>query len=568
MPFGISPAPEEFQRRLDNALQGLDGVMPIFDDILIFGAGDTEAEAMAKHDAKLRALMQRCREKGIKLNKEKLKLRCKEVPFMGHVISANGLKADPTKIQGIQEMPTPSSKEDVKRLLGMANYLQRFAPNLSEVTAPLRDLLKEDNQFLWDAAQERSFQKLKKTISEAPVLKFFDPKDSVEIQCDASDRGLGCCIMQNGQPCAYASRSMTDTEVHYAQIEKEMLSIVFAVERFEQCVYGRPVKVETDYKPLESIFKKSLISAPKRLQRMLLRLQKFDLEVTYKKGTEMVLADTLSRAYKVPQPGEPAAEATRGETEKDVESINMTQYIPMSEETQTRMQRATEEDEDLRDLKTVIHHGWPLRKEDVPVKVRDYFPFRDELTMQNGLIFKGKRLVVPTSWRDEMTEKLHSSHIGIQGCLRRARETLYWPGMNRKVEDYIAKCSTCNSYQSEQAKEPMISHHIPTRPWEKVGMDLFELNNRDFLITVDYYSNYFEVDRLTSKIAKEVINKTKANFARHGIPDQVSPITDNHSPHQNLRTLLQFMGSSITLAPLITLNLTGKWKTQSRRQRI
>ena len=528
MPFGISPAPEEFQHRLDNVLQGPDGVMPIFDDILIFGAGDTEAEAMADHDAKLRALMQRCREKGIKLNKEKLKLRCKEVPFIGHVISANGLKADPTKIQGIQEMPTPSSKQDVKRLLGMANYLQRFTQNLSEVIAPLRDLLKEDNQFLWDAAQERSFQELKKTISEAPVLKFFDPKDSVEIQCDASDRGLGCCIMQNGQPIAYASRSMTNTEAHYVQIEKEMLSIVFAVERFEQCVYGRPVKVETDHKSLESIFKKSLISAPKRLQRMLLRHQKFDLEVTYKKGTEMVLADTLSRAYKVPQPGEPAAEATRGETEKDVESINMTQYIPMSEETQTRMQRATEEDEDLRDLKTVICHGWPLRKEDVPVKVRDYFSFRDELTMQNGLIFKGERLVVPTSLREEMTEKLRSSHIGIQGCLRRARETLYWPGMNKKVEDYIAKCSTCNSYQSEQAKEPMISHLIPTRPWDKVGMDLFELNNRYFLITVDYYSNYFEVDRLTSKTAKEVINKKKANFARYGIPDQV--FSDNGQP--------------------------------------
>ena len=244
-----------------------------------------------------------------------------------------------------------------------------------------------------------------------------------------------------------------------------MLSIVFAVERFEQCVYGRPVKVETDHKPLESIFKRSLIRAPKKLQRMLLRLQKFDLEVTYKKGTEMVLADTLSRAYKVPQPGESATEATRGETEKNVESLNMTQYIPMSEATQTRMQRATADDEALRNLKTVIHHGWPLRKEYVPVKVRDYFPFRDELTMQNGLIFKGERLVVPTSLREEMTEKLHSSHIGIQGCLRRARETLYWPGLNKKVEDCITKCSTCNSYQSEQAKEPMISHHVPTRPW-------------------------------------------------------------------------------------------------------
>ena len=136
----------------------------------------------------------------------------------------------------------------------------------------------------------------------------------------------------------YALRSMTDTEAHYVQIKKEILSIVFAVERFKQWVYGRPVKVETDHKLLESIFKKSLISVPKRLQHMLLHLQKFNLEVTYKKGTEMVLTDTLSRAYKAPQPGLSAAEETRGETEKDVESINMTQYIPISEETQTRMQ--------------------------------------------------------------------------------------------------------------------------------------------------------------------------------------------------------------------------------------
>ena len=103
--------------------------------------------------------------------------------------------------------------------------------------------------------------------------------------------------MQRGQPVAYASRSMTATEVNYAQIEKEMLAILLAVERFEQCMYGRPVKIETDDKPLESIFRKSLLSALKRLQRMLLRLQKFDLQVSYKKGTEMYLADTLSRAY-------------------------------------------------------------------------------------------------------------------------------------------------------------------------------------------------------------------------------------------------------------------------------
>ena len=163
--------------------------MPIFDDTLIFGVGDSEKDALADHDQKLKALLQRCRDKGIKLNKEKLKLQRSEVTFMGHIISSNGLKPDPAKKQGIQEMPSPTSKQDVKRLLGMVNYLQRFAPKLSEITAPLRDLLKEQTCFQWDAVHELSLAAIKKVISEAPVLKFFDPNDSVEIQCDASDRG-------------------------------------------------------------------------------------------------------------------------------------------------------------------------------------------------------------------------------------------------------------------------------------------------------------------------------------------------------------------------------------------
>ena len=142
MPFSISPAPKEFQRRLDTALAGLQGVVPIFDDILIYGVGETKAEAIENHDQRLITLLERCKSKGIKLNKEKCKFCLSEVSFMGHVISEEGLKPDPAKIQGVQEMPTPESKQDVKRLLGMVNYLQKFAPNLSKATAPLRELLK------------------------------------------------------------------------------------------------------------------------------------------------------------------------------------------------------------------------------------------------------------------------------------------------------------------------------------------------------------------------------------------------------------------------------------------
>ena len=341
MPFDISPAPEEFQRRLDTVLAGLQGVVPIFDDILIYGVGETKAEAIENHDQRLITLFERCKSKGIKLNKEKCKFRLSEVSFMGHVISEEGLKPDPAKIQGVREMPTPESTQDVKRLLGMVNYLQKFAPNLSEATAPMRELLKEENQFLWDEeVQGRSFKRVKQLIVQSPVLKYFDPKADTELQCDASDKGLGACLMQNGQPVGYASRAMTSAEVNYAQIEKELLAIVFGLERFEQYVQGRLVKIETDHKPLECIFKKSLISAPKRLQRMMLRLQKYDLKVTYKKGSEMYLADTLSRAFVQSS----AVEDTRGDAEKDTESINMVQYLPVSETTQNIIRTATESD--------------------------------------------------------------------------------------------------------------------------------------------------------------------------------------------------------------------------------
>ena len=240
---------------------------------------------------------------------------------------------------------------------------------------------------------------------------------------------------------AYASRSLTDTEGNYAQIEKEMLAILFGVERFEQCVYGRPVLIQTDHKPLESIFRKSLLSAPKRLQRMLLRLQKFDLHVEYKKGSEMYLADTRSRAFQVCKGTQKDAvedvlyiEEMRGNTERELESINMIQYLPVSEETQALIQQATESDATLRELKSIIRKGWPPTKEEASASIRDYFPFREELSLQNGLVFKGERLVIPTSVREDMLTKIHASHIGIQGCLRRAREVMYWPGMNKDVE--------------------------------------------------------------------------------------------------------------------------------------
>ncbi|CAB4009193.1 Hypothetical predicted protein [Paramuricea clavata] len=220
MPFGISPAPEEFPRYLDLALEGLEGIKAICDDILVCGVGESYEEAVQDHDNKLVSLLERCRSKGIKLNSKKLLFRRKQVSFMGHLITSKGLRPDPAKVEAIRKMPIPSNKQAVRLLLGMVNYLQRFSPNLSSVTAPLRELLKEQNAFHWrEDVKAKCFSEVKKILSSPPLLKYFDPDQDLELQCDASEKGLGAFLMQNGQPIAYASRSLTNTEQQYAQIE-------------------------------------------------------------------------------------------------------------------------------------------------------------------------------------------------------------------------------------------------------------------------------------------------------------------------------------------------------------
>ncbi|KAL5020231.1 hypothetical protein ScPMuIL_003123 [Solemya velum] len=298
MPFGISSAPEEYQRRQHEAVEGLKGVEAIVDDILVYGCGDTEEEAIADHDRNLIGLLERARQINLKLNKKKFRLRMKEVKYMGHLLTKNGLKPDPEKISAILDMPRPTDVKGVQRFIGFVTYLSKFLKNLSGTCEPLRALTKKGHEWAWQKEQEDAFNNIKHLVTNHPVLRYYDVHDDVTIQCDASESGLGAALMQNEQPIAFASRALTSTEKNYAQIEKECLAIVFACEHFNQYIFGRDIiHVQSDHKPLQSIFNKPLLSAPKRLQRMLLRLQRYRLEVKYKKGTEMYIADMLSRAY-------------------------------------------------------------------------------------------------------------------------------------------------------------------------------------------------------------------------------------------------------------------------------
>ena len=262
LPFGLKVSSEIFQKRLNQALDGLEGVSCVADDIIIWG---NDAE---EHDRRLHCLLKRCQELGIVLNGDKSKFYVKEVPFLGHIVTDTGLKVDPSKVAAILEMRPPSNKDDVHRLRGMVNYLSRYLPRLSEVMQPINDLTRKDVAWTWTANHERAFNEIKNLLTEAPVLAYFDQSKRIEIFTDASATGIGAALLQDGHPVAYASRALTEPETRYAVIEKEMLAIVFALEKWNQFTYGHQITILTDHKPLESIIKKPLDKAPKRLQGM------------------------------------------------------------------------------------------------------------------------------------------------------------------------------------------------------------------------------------------------------------------------------------------------------------
>ena len=484
MPFGIHSAQEVFHKRLHELLGDLPGVETDIDDILVWGRTQEE------HDERLIKLLQRARDCNLKLNPDKSRIRKTEVLYIGHVLTSDGVKPDASKLEAITKMPAPEDKHGVQRLLGMVNYVAKFAPNVSEKTAPLRELLKKDVAWHWTDRHEQSLNDIKRILTETSpgILRYYDPKLPVGLQVDASKSGLGAVLIQDSAPIAYASRALTETEGRYAQIEKELLAVVFGCERFHQYIYAKEVSVETDHRPLVSIISKPLNKAPARLQRMLLKLQRYNINLRYKPGKELYTADTLSRAY-LPN------------TDKEDEELVLCVHqaiarLPVSDKKLTRLRLETANNSAMTKLAETIQGGWPQHKQSCHKDVREYWPVRDELCVTDGLIFRGESILIPPALRREVLSQIHEGHLGMERSKLRARELVYWPNMNKQIEDVVSSCTICQELRHRNAQEPMIPHEIPQHPWQIVATDALPWNSGLYLIVVDYYSRYWEVAKL------------------------------------------------------------------------
>lgn len=426
-------------------------------------------------------------------------------------------------------MAAPKDKADLSRFLGMVTYLAKFIPNLSSECNALRKLTHDDADFVWTNTSQGDLDLIKKLITSVPVLQYFDAKKPVTIQSDASEFALGACIMQNGLPISYASKVLTKTQRNYAQIEKELLSIVFACRRFDQYICGKPdVFVETDHQPLIRIATKQQLSeTPKRLQAMLMSLQRYQLKLKYVKGCEMHIADFLSRAPEESTGAEKQFEIYQLLAGEDIElvefdQINALEDVPVRDKQIKRIREATLNDPVLQQLRKTVIDGWPNEKRDVQREIEHFWNFRDDLSVCDNILLKSNRIVIPLQLQRDILERLHSGHQGIEYTMRLARQTVFWPGMNDQIKNKIRSCPTCLKYAPAQRNPPMTTHDVPSLPFERVSLDVFETNinekKRRFLITVDHYSDFFEIDDLKDLTAKETIIVCKRNFSRHGIP--------------------------------------------------
>jgi len=317
---------------------------------------------------------------------------------------------------------------------------------------------------------------------------------------------------------------LTDAETRYAVIEKEALAITWACERLRQYLVGKKFKILTDHRPLVSLLqKKRLDELPVRIQRFRLRMLLFAYDIEYIPGKEQVIADALSRA---PLPEVSNADFQLSQVVLDY-SRGVLRALPASDSCLERIRQAQDKDEVFRNIKQFCCDGWPIK---VPLAFRMFHSVRHELSVVDGLLVKGTRLVIPRGIRSELLGKIHAGHQGETKCQQRARMSVWWPGISVEIKNLVARCAVCCRERINNA-EPMVATELPARPWQRVGTDLFMLSGKIFVLVVDYFSRFVEAVQVASSSVAQVVPVLKSIFSRFGVPEVV--VSDGGPPYNS-----------------------------------
>ncbi|XP_055714344.1 uncharacterized protein K02A2.6-like [Phlebotomus papatasi] len=506
--FGISCAPEIFQKTMEQILSKCVNALNYIDDIVVFGA------TIEEHDDALRGVIKAFKEYDVLLNQGKCHFRVKQLEFLGHMISEKGIRPTESKIEAVQKFRAPQSKEEVRSFLGLVTYVSRFLPDCATITFPLRELCCSKEVFKWEKNHEEAFKTLKAMIADSQTLSYFNNNRVTQVVADASPVALGAVLVQfEGEDrehpyvISYASKSLSETERRYCQTEKEALALVWAVERFSVYPIGRVFELVTDHKPLEVIFKPSAKPCA-RIERWLLRLQSFTYKVVYKKGS-LNVADSLSRLPEVE-----VAKDFDKDSEIFVRAVMESAAVDVSE-----IEECSKNDKELKIVRECLESGNWNRPE-----VKKYQPFVMELGQVGDIVVRGNKFVVPFDLRQRMLELAHEGHPGETTMKRRLRDRVWWPGMDSEAVKVVQSCEGCRLVAGPSKPEPMLRKTLPEGPWIDIAIDFMgPLPSGEYLLViVDYYSRYKEVEVMTKISARDTINRLDKIFIRLGYPRTIT----------------------------------------------
>ena len=360
-------------------------------------------------------------------------------------------------------------------------------------------MLKKENDFIWAQNHQTCFDKIKEAVCKDVILKFYNPNLPIFIETDASQNGIGVVLLQpldsnfvldenniltKLMPVALASKTLTSAECNYANIEHELLGVVFGVLHFKHFTFGNEVNIITDHKPLISLLKKSLAACSSRLSRLILKIVDYPLKVMYQPGRKMVIRDALSHLSTHQTP----------DTKETVPGLNVTIHKVgvFSNTDNTSMQsirQETQNDAELQTLLQYIMKGFSMTKDECHDAIKPSFNYREELTVVNGLVLKGQCIVIPSKLRQSCLRRLHFAHMGINKTLCQARQSIFWPGLSKNITDIIFTCPACMKYSAKNCAKPLINDLAATKPWQALSIDNFKWKGHKYLIILDHFSH-------------------------------------------------------------------------------
>ncbi|XP_058024066.1 uncharacterized protein K02A2.6-like [Ahaetulla prasina] len=541
--FGVSVAPGLFQNLMERLLQGLPGVVPYFDDVLV------SADNMEELGVRLRKVLSIFRSAGLKVKLNKCQIGVGSVEFLGYRIDREGIHPTESKVRAIRKAPAPQNKTELQAFLGLVNFYAVFLKNKATIAEPLHKLLGKNAAWSWGKAEARAFEAIKNLLSSDSLLIQYNSTLPLVLVCDASPYGVGAVLshrLPNGTeaPIAFYSRTMSSAERNYSQLDREALAIVSGVKKFHEYVFGRDFEIVTDHRPLLGLLagdRPTPVALSPRLTRWTIFLAAYSYKLLHRPGKELGHADALSRCplpatIEDPTPGTP---------------VLLIDSLDSGPVTSKEVARASYKDITLRTVMGWVQRGWPAAPGE---RFREYVKKRGELSVQGecllwgdrvvipeklrkkvlellheghpGILLWGDRVVVPEKLRKKVLELLHEGHPGIVRMKGLARSYVWWPLMDMEISDRVGKCQACQETRPLPPTAPIREWEKPQGPWSRIHIDFAgPFHGQTFLVVVDAFSKWLEIILMKSMTAEAVISVLRHLFVTHGLPDTL--VSDN-----------------------------------------